>query len=553
MQTTDLETILPGGGEMGELTRQYDWSKTSTGPISEWPGSLCTAVNIMLQSPVPIVMLWGADGIMLYNDAYSIFAGKRHPKLLGSKVVEGWPEVADFNRNVMKVVFKEGKTLSYENQQLTLHRNNVPEEVWMNLTYSPILNETGAPAGVFAVVLETTAKIHAQRKQAQAEAELRAEREYLHSLLMEAPAVIAVLHGPDHVYELANPLYDEIIGHRPLLGKPIREALPELEGQGIFEILDEVYRTGKPYHGNEVRLEVDRTGEGILSEIFLNFIYQPSRDSQGKVNGILVHAVEVTDLVAARHKLEERTREQQRLIDMTNQRDDLIKLNKAKDEFISLASHQLRTPATAVKQYLSMLIGGYGGDLSPEQIKFIQTAYDSNERQLDIISDLLKTAQIDSQQYALNKRKMDITELVQSVITELIPTADMRRQKLVLHGLPGSHQIMIDKHEIKLALSNIIENASKYSHPDTAVTVSLFERGKYIDIEVADTGVGLTPESQKVIFDKFTRIDNSLSDTVTGTGLGLYWVKKIIKLHRGTIKVESVLGKGTTFTVRLPA
>ncbi|GAC1370896.1 MAG: hypothetical protein NVSMB39_4230 [Candidatus Saccharimonadales bacterium] len=552
MQKTNYSKILPSGGKMGELTRKFDWTKTALGPIDSWPLSLITAMNIMLQSPVPIVMLWGPNGIMLYNDSYSIFAGKRHPKLLGSKVVEGWPEVADFNRHVMQTVYSEGQTLSYENQQLTLYRNNEPEEVWMNLTYSPILDESSRTAGVLAVVLETTAQILAQRKQAAAENELRAEREYFHTLLMEAPAVIAVLRGPNHVFELSNPFYSEITGHRPMVGKPAREALPELEGQGFFEILDTVYQTGQTYYGNEVRVEVDRTGDGTLSEIYLNFVYQPSRKANGEVDAILVHAIEITDQVAARKKLEQRAQEQQRLIDMTNQRNDLIKLNKAKDEFVALASHQLRTPATAVKQYIGAMLGGYGGELTPQQTKFLQTAYDSNERQLNIINDLLKTAQIDSRQYTLHKSKIDITDLIQTVISELLPVTDMRGQRLTLNGLTGTRSILIDKHEIKLAISNLIENASKYSHPNSSITVSLFERSKFIDIEIIDTGVGLTSESQKVIFDKFTRVDNALSDTVTGTGLGLYWVKKIIKLHKGTIKVKSVIGKGTTFTVRLP-
>lgn len=132
---------------MGQLIREFNWTKTSLGPIETWPQSLRTAVDIVLQSPLPLVMLWGTDGVMIYNDAYSVFAGARHPFLLGSKVVEGWPEVADFNRNVMKHGLK-GKTLSYKDQQLTLFRNNVPEEVWMDLNYSPLLDESGKPAGV---------------------------------------------------------------------------------------------------------------------------------------------------------------------------------------------------------------------------------------------------------------------------------------------------------------------------------------------------------------------------------------------------------------------
>jgi two-component sensor histidine kinase len=161
-----------GGGENGALIRARDWSNTSLGPISEWPASLKTTVAILLCSPVPIVLLWGLDGIMVYNDAYSIFAGGRHPLLFGSKVREGWPEVADFNDHVMRVGLGGG-TLSYRNQELTLHRSGVPEQVWMNLDYSPVLGETGRSEGVLAVVVETTQQVLAERALAKAEERLR--------------------------------------------------------------------------------------------------------------------------------------------------------------------------------------------------------------------------------------------------------------------------------------------------------------------------------------------------------------------------------------------
>src|ERR1700678_4104499 len=161
-----------GGDENGALIRALDWSSTSLGPISEWPESLKTTVGMLLRSPVPIVLLWGQDGIMIYNDAYSIFAGGRHPLLFGSKVREGWPEVADFNDNVMKVGLSGG-TLSYRDQELTLHRKGFPEQVWMNLDYSPVLNEHGRPAGVLAVVVETTQRILTERALTKTEERLR--------------------------------------------------------------------------------------------------------------------------------------------------------------------------------------------------------------------------------------------------------------------------------------------------------------------------------------------------------------------------------------------
>jgi PAS domain-containing protein len=133
---------------------------------------LKTTVGILLRSPVPIVLLWGPDGIMIYNDAYSVFAGGRHPLLFGSKVREGWPEVADFNDNVMKVGLSGG-TLSYFDQELTLHRKGFPEQVWMNLDYSPVLDENGRPAGVLAIVVETTHRVLTERALAKTEERLR--------------------------------------------------------------------------------------------------------------------------------------------------------------------------------------------------------------------------------------------------------------------------------------------------------------------------------------------------------------------------------------------
>lgn len=170
----DQETPFPvGGGDLGDLIRAFDWSTTSLGPISDWPQSLKTATNLLLLSPVPIVLLWGADGVMIYNQAYSGFAGGRHPQILGSKVLEGWPEVADFNANVMKVGLAGG-TLAYASQELILDRSGQPEQMWADLFYSPVLDESNRPAGVIAVVLETTERVMTERRQRESEERFRA-------------------------------------------------------------------------------------------------------------------------------------------------------------------------------------------------------------------------------------------------------------------------------------------------------------------------------------------------------------------------------------------
>ncbi|HEY9211365.1 MAG TPA: PAS domain S-box protein, partial [Ancylobacter sp.] len=260
-------------------------------PIDQWPQSLKTAVGLMLRSPLPIVQLWGEDGIMIYNDAYSVFAGGRHPQLLGSKVREGWPEVSDFNDNVMKVVLAGG-VLSYEDQELTLVRRGTPEPGWMNLDYSPILDEEGRPAGVIAIVVETTAKVLAERWAA-------GERERLRRMFEQAPGFMAMLVGPDHVYDLANPAYMQLIGHRDVLGKTVREALPEVEGQGYFERLDHVFRTGEPYAGSALRVELQRSVYGQVEERFIDLVYQPVRSQDGTVIGIFSQGIDVTDRVIA--------------------------------------------------------------------------------------------------------------------------------------------------------------------------------------------------------------------------------------------------------------
>ncbi len=164
--------IAAYGGETGRLIAAFDWGRTSLGPITTWPQSLRSAVGIILRSDVAMVMLWNEDGVMLYNDAYSVFAGGRHPQLLGSKVREGWAEVADFNDHVMKVCLAGG-TLKFKDQDLTLYRHGGAEQVWMDLDYSPLPGDDGEPAGVLAIVVETTQRVMAERDLRRSEARLR--------------------------------------------------------------------------------------------------------------------------------------------------------------------------------------------------------------------------------------------------------------------------------------------------------------------------------------------------------------------------------------------
>ncbi len=199
---------------------------------------------------------------------------------------------------------------------------------------TPLIGQNGSVLGAFALyyrqprlpsdtdrrlvqLVTRTATLAIEHKQAEEERErlrlrerqalrqVEAERQRLYDLFMEAPAAIAVLRGPDHVFELANPLARQAIGlRRDVLGKPIRDVLPELEGQGIFELLDQVYATGEPYEGQDVLVKLDRSGDGALEDTYFTFVYRPTRDETGAVDGILAHAVDVTDSLRARQLIE---------------------------------------------------------------------------------------------------------------------------------------------------------------------------------------------------------------------------------------------------------
>ncbi|MDB5431702.1 MAG: hypothetical protein JWP35_2818 [Caulobacter sp.] len=279
------QTLSDRCGEAGRLIAARDWSDTSLGPIDAWPQSLKTALGLILLSPVPIVMLWGEDGVMLYNDGYSVFAGGRHPELLGSKVREGWPEVADFNDNVMAVGLAGG-TLAYRDQELVLNRHGRPEQVWMNLDYSPVLDESGAPAGVIAVVVDITERVLADRRAA-------SERERLLQAFEQAPGFLVAMRGPNHRVEFVNAAHRRVFSSQDWVGKDMREAFPDIEGQGFFEILDRVYATGHRHVADAAPVTF-RQPDGVVDTRYLTFVYEPTRDADGGIVGVLCEGSDVT-------------------------------------------------------------------------------------------------------------------------------------------------------------------------------------------------------------------------------------------------------------------
>jgi signal transduction histidine kinase len=224
----------------------------------------------------------------------------------------------------------------------------------------------------------------------------------------------------------------------------------------------------------------------------------------------------------------------------------------AKDDLLSLASHQLRTPATVVKQYVGMLLQGYGGKLTDRQLSMLHSAYDSNERQLDIINQLLYVARLDAGRISLHPEPVDIAKLIRDVAHDQGAAITSRDQQLTLKFPKRPLIAKVDPHYMRMVIDNLLSNAIKYTAPRGRLTLSARRMPGYLSIRMADTGVGIDTEVQANIFEKFTRVENELSNDVNGSGVGLYLTKKIVELHGGSIEVRSEPGAGSTFIVRLP-
>lgn len=275
-----------------------------------------------------------------------------------------------------------------------------------------------------------------------------------------------------------------------------------------------------------------------------------------KAVGTIIEVEDLTEQVKAKNAYLEASLRREELEAMTNtlteQRLQLLALNQSKDEFISLASHQLRTPATGVKQYVAMALDGYAGELSPQLRLLLERAYENNERQLTIVNDLLKVAQIDAGKVKLQKQLFNVVELVETILRDDASKFTERDQRVSCSHPQSDIEIVADKDRLRMVIENIIDNASKYTPLGKSVKVQIRQFKTKVTIAVKDTGVGIDEADIAKIFDKFVRIDNPLSTHVGGTGIGLYWAQRIIELHEGKITVKSEIDEGSTFTITLP-
>ena len=301
---TGLQALFPGDGEMAARCRAVNWSATPLGPVADWPLALRLAVRTAMESPFPINLWCGEEKVLVYNDAYRVVLGSKHPRALARPGREVWAEIWS-DLEPMFAAVQRGERVFAEDGHFLMERADGPaDDAWFTYALSPVREEDGEIVAYFNPASETTGRVLADRamRAARADAE-RAERR-LRDVCAQAPAFLAVLQGPEHVFEFVNYSYLQLNGHRQVLGRSVAEGLPEAAGQGFVALLDRVYRTGQRFIGREIPIMIERVRGAPAEERVLDFVYQPITDAEGQSAGIVVHGSDVTEAVTARREVE---------------------------------------------------------------------------------------------------------------------------------------------------------------------------------------------------------------------------------------------------------
>jgi PAS domain S-box-containing protein len=292
--TTPLH--VPEGSTVGRLMLALDGASTPLGPPSSWSAQLRRTVNLILSAHAQIVLFWGPDYIALYNDEYAPAIGSRHPRALGRPARENWAELWDDLQPLFDRVFLQGETVSAKDRPFVVERHGYREEVYFDISYSPVREDDGEIAGILCIVAETTERVRATNR-------AHADRSRLAELFQQAPSFMAVLREPGHVFELANSAYVQLIGGRDVVGLPLTEALPEIAAQGFVDLLDQVVATSTAYTGRAVPVLLQRAAGEQPETRLLDFLYQPVIDDHGRVTAVFVEGSDVTDRVRAEEEL----------------------------------------------------------------------------------------------------------------------------------------------------------------------------------------------------------------------------------------------------------
>ncbi|MGI4874101.1 MAG: PAS domain-containing protein [Janthinobacterium lividum] len=497
------------------------------------------------QAPAAIALLREPDHrIDYHNPAYqALFPGR---ELRGHTIVQVQPESeAQGFIALLDAVYQTGQLHQGTEVPLTITQphGQPPITHYFNFTYQAYREEDKI-VGVSVFAFDVTLRVLARR-----EAEL--QRRLLDTLFMEAPAPICTLDGPEFVYQLVNPAYQQLFPGRKLQGKPVLEALPELADSPVPALLTHVYQTGETYRATELPLAIARYENGPLEDGYFTFIYQARHDAHGTIDGILVFAFEVTDQLAARRVVEESGQRAQALADeLSATNDRLTRTNTDLDTFVYTASHDLKAPITNIEGLLTALREQLPAAAlqAPLVERILALMQDSVARFQQTIAHLTDLSQV---QYpaAPDAETVDVAALVEAVSLDLAPLVYATGTRLTAE-VPLNMHVKFAPKNLRSIVYNLLSNAIKYQAPGRTPQVALrcYQADNQVVLAVQDNGLGLTPTEQAKLFGMFRRLHTH----VEGSGVGLYMTKRLVENAGGTIQVQSEVGVGSTFTVYLP-
>ena len=573
------EAVFVGDSEMAVRSRAFDWAASPLGAPEGWSPALRVMARSCLESKFAI-SLWCGPGLhLIYNDAYARVLGTKHPAALGEPGPEVWEEVWPGFVEIFDRIQAGGEGVYAEDARLRLRRGtrSDDEATWLTFALSPIREDGGEVVGIFNVVSETTTRKIAERDAAHLVRALEIERARVEYVFRQAPAFLAVLRGPTHVFELVNDAYYQLVGHRKLIGLSVAEALPEIVDQGYLELLDKVLETGEPFVGRELSVQVQRTPGSPPEEHFVDLAYLPLIEADGTRSGIIAHGTDVTEQVHARREVERLLGESERA------RAEADAANRTKSEFLATMSHEFRTPLNAILGYAQLLDMGVLGPATPAQHAHLERLQASARHLLQLVDDVLDVAKVDADRLDVRRDVLVTGSAVASALALIQPQATAKGVRLFDFGADAPGQRYVgDEHRVRQILVNLLSNAVKFTPPGGEVKIecgetiepapgaqlgdhagdspddasrrnAALEARNWVYVEVEDTGPGVPPEFVGRMFEPFVQGDSALTREKGGTGLGLAISRRLARLMGGDVTVRSQPGGGAAFTLWLPA
>lgn len=381
----------------------------------------------------------------------------------------------------------------------------------------------------WATVERARAEERRHRAEAALSAQLEAERNRLRTLFEQAPGFMAVLRGPQHVFELVNAAYMRLIGPREVLGRSIRVALPELEDQPFIGQLDLVYASGEPYFATEARVLLRRHPDGAMVERFVDFVYQPLTEANGHVSGIFVEGSDVTERMHAYMALRD--------------------ADRRKDEFLAMLAHELRNPLAPISAAAQLLRIASHNEVRVRQTSEVITR--QVEHMTGLVDELLDVSRVTRGLIRLEYKAVDMHDVISTAVEQVRALIETKRHMLRRRDHAGPVWVSGDRRRLVQIIGNLLNNAAKYTPDGGTIDIAVTVERAHALVRVSDTGVGIAPGLLPHIFEPFTQAERSPDRGQGGLGLGLALVRSLTQLHGGSVTARSDAG-GSTFTLRLP-